>query len=83
MTFQMWFLAQGGSVTAGHDMALLGKAVALSPSGNLYRDMNTFSSDVLSAKGAQGTSLGTGEKLMTLTAAEQVESDCGSVNPSS
>jgi hypothetical protein len=45
--------------------------------------MNTFSSGVALAKGSQGTSLGTGSKLMTLTAAEQVQSDCGSINANS
>jgi len=80
--FSKWWVTQGGNVLAGKDRTLLTEAVSEAPSGHLYRDMSTFRSDVSSASAAQGSSLATGEKLLTLEAGQAVASDCQSVNPS-
>ena len=79
--FDKWWTTQDGNVLAGKDRALLTEAVSEAPSGHLYRDMSTFRSDVSSASAAQGSNLATGEKLLTLEAAQAVTSDCQSVNP--
>lgn len=79
--FQHWFLAIGGNVASGKDAKVLAAAVHAAPSGHLYRDLSTLQSDVSTTVGAKGTSLESGSRLMTLVVAQQVESDCQSVNP--
>ena len=44
-------------------------------------DPGALQSDVSTTVGAKGTSLESGSRLMTLVVAQQVESDCQSVNP--
>jgi hypothetical protein len=81
--FRSWWLAQGGSVVAGKDKALLARAVDQAPSGHLYRAMSTLESNVSSAVAAQGTSLGISAKTITTETALTVAQDCQSVNTSS
>lgn len=79
--FRNWFLAIGGNVTSGKDLATLAQAVHEAPSGTLYRDLSTLQSNVQSATAAKGSTLATGERLLTLESAQTVETDCQSVNP--
>jgi hypothetical protein len=81
--FNSWLAATGVDVTSGKDGSILASAVKAAPSGNLYQDMSTLQSNVQSATAAKGSSLFTGERLMALEDAQQVQTDCSSVNPSS
>ena len=67
--------------TAAAGLPLLKTAVASAPSGNLYEDMSTLLANVKTADAAKGTGLFTAERLITLEDAQQVQSDCSSVNP--
>ena len=81
--FNSWLTATGVNVTSGKDGSILASAVKAAPSGNLYQDMSTLQSNVQSATAAKGSSLFTGERLMALEDAQEVQTDCSSVNPSS
>jgi hypothetical protein len=81
--FNSWLAATGVDVTSGKDGPILASAVKAAPSGNLYQDMSTLQSNVQSATAAKGSGLFTGERLMALEDAQQVQTDCSSVNPSS
>lgn len=81
--FTSWLTATAVNVTSGKDSSLLTAAVKAAPSGSLYQEISTLQSNVRAATAAKGTSLFTGERLIALTDAHQVQSDCSSVNPSS
>lgn len=80
--FSTWFLAQPqGNIATGKDGGTLSRAVAESPSGDLYQAMSTLAADVKTAEAAKGTSLAQPEEDYTMTDASNVENICQSVNP--
>lgn len=80
--FSSWYLSVGGNVATVKNLSKLQAAVSAAPSGQLYQDLSTLESDVMTTA-SQGGSLGQAEALMTKTAALAVAQDCQSINPNS
>lgn len=80
--FTNWYIAVGANVTSTKDLNGLNAAVSAAPSGQLYQDLSTFHSDLITTAGAP-SSLQTAEWLMTKEAALTVAQYCDSVNPNS
>jgi hypothetical protein len=80
--FDSWYKSTGGKVANAAKLAPLLLATSEAPSGQLYQDLSTLESDVITASKATG-SLGQAESTMTLEAAYAVAQDCQSVNPGS
>jgi hypothetical protein len=80
--FSKWYLSTSGHLADASKLARLLIATSEAPSGQLYQDLSTLESDVITASKASG-GLGQAEENMTVSAAYAVEQDCQSVNPAS
>lgn len=80
--FDSWYKSTGGKVADAAKLAPLLLATSEAPSGQLYQDLSTLESDVITASKAS-SALGQAESTMTLEAAYAVAQDCQSINPNS
>jgi hypothetical protein len=79
--FDTWFLAYGTHKSV-KGIGELATAVSQAPSGTLYQDISTLEANVKTAA-AMGGQLGQAEFGMVADDAQQVETDCQSINPQS
>lgn len=80
--FRHWFLSIGGNVATVKNLSELQAAVSSAPSGQLYQDLSTLESNVVTSAATSG-SLGVSEKDLTLSQAQVIEQECEAINPNS
>lgn len=86
--FQAWAAQFPAGPSFGAEISNVAKigpliaAVGVAPSGQLYSDLKALGAQVITASKATG-GYKEGEEMLAVSAAQQVESDCSSVNPGS